>query len=591
MVGHTKSMFIRFLGGIMLKLMKYLKPFIGTIMVAIILIFIQAITELLLPNYMSSIVDFGIVKGDTGYIYRIGGLMILIAFLGSACSIFAGFLSARVSAGIAMNLRNDIFSQIEGFSLIDINKFGTASLITRTTNDVYQIQNVVFISLRMIVSAPTIMVGGIILATQKNSNMSWIFVAAVPILIIVVGIISAKGFPLFKSVQAKLDKLNLIIRENISGIRVIRAFDRKELQNKKYGNANTDLTNTSLRVNRILALLMPALMLILNLTSVTILWVGSRRIEKGLLMVGDMMAFIQYSTLILISFVMLSMMFIILPRGSASAARINEVFETKLAIEDTSYLKNADERKGYLEFRNVTYSYPNSHEPAIDSISFIAEPGQVTGIIGSTGSGKSTLVNMILRFYEPTKGQVFVDGVDIREISQQQLREKVGYVPQKAVLFSGTIAENIRYGKETASDEEIEKAAAIAQAKDFIEEKTHRYESHVAQGGTNFSGGQKQRLCIARALVRQPEIYVFDDSFSALDAKTDAKVRAALKQETKNSTVIIVSQKVSSIMNADRIIVLDNGRVAGMGRHKDLILNCEVYQDIVASQFKREEAQ
>lgn len=575
----------------MLKLMKYLKPFIGTIMVAIILIFIQAITELLLPNYMSSIVDFGIVKGDTGYIYRIGGLMILIAFLGSACSIFAGFLSARVSAGIAMNLRNDIFSQIEGFSLIDINKFGTASLITRTTNDVYQIQNVVFISLRMIVSAPTIMVGGIILATQKNSNMSWIFVAAVPILIIVVGIISAKGFPLFKSVQAKLDKLNLIIRENISGIRVIRAFDRKELQNKKYGNANTDLTNTSLRVNRILALLMPALMLILNLTSVTILWVGSRRIEKGLLMVGDMMAFIQYSTLILISFVMLSMMFIILPRGSASAARINEVFETKLAIEDTSYLKNADERKGYLEFRNVTYSYPNSHEPAIDSISFIAEPGQVTGIIGSTGSGKSTLVNMILRFYEPTKGQVFVDGVDIREISQQQLREKVGYVPQKAVLFSGTIAENIRYGKETASDEEIEKAAAIAQAKDFIEEKTHRYESHVAQGGTNFSGGQKQRLCIARALVRQPEIYVFDDSFSALDAKTDAKVRAALKQETKNSTVIIVSQKVSSIMNADRIIVLDNGRVAGMGRHKDLILNCEVYQDIVASQFKREEAQ
>ena len=591
MVGHTKSMFIRFLGGIMLKLMKYLKPFIGTIMVAIILIFIQAITELLLPNYMSSIVDFGIVKGDTGYIYRIGGLMILIAFLGSACSIFAGFLSARVSAGIAMNLRNDIFSQIEGFSLIDINKFGTASLITRTTNDVYQIQNVVFISLRMIVSAPTIMIGGIILATQKNSNMSWIFVAAVPILIIVVGIISAKGFPLFKSVQAKLDKLNLIIRENISGIRVIRAFDRKELQNKKYDNANSDLTNTSLRVNRILALLMPALMLILNLTSVTILWVGSRRIEKGLLMVGDMMAFIQYSTLILISFVMLSMMFIILPRGSASAARINEVFETKLAIEDTSYLKNADERKGYLEFRNVTYSYPNSHEPAIDSISFIAEPGQVTGIIGSTGSGKSTLVNMILRFYEPTKGQVFVDGVDIREISQHQLREKVGYVPQKAVLFSGTIAENIRYGKETASDEEIEKAAAIAQAKDFIEEKTHKYESHVAQGGANFSGGQKQRLCIARALVRQPEIYVFDDSFSALDAKTDAKVRAALKQETKNSTVIIVSQKVSSIMNADRIIVLDNGRVAGMGRHKDLILNCEVYQDIVASQFKREEAQ
>ena len=584
-------MFIRFLGGIMLKLMKYLKPFIGTIMVAIILIFIQAITELLLPNYMSSIVDFGIVKGDTGYIYRIGGLMILIAFLGSACSIFAGFLSARVSAGIAMNLRNDIFSQIEGFSLIDINKFGTASLITRTTNDVYQIQNVVFISLRMIVSAPTIMIGGIILATQKNSNMSWIFVAAVPILIIVVGIISAKGFPLFKSVQAKLDKLNLIIRENISGIRVIRAFDRKELQNKKYDNANSDLTNTSLRVNRILALLMPALMLILNLTSVTILWVGSRRIEKGLLMVGDMMAFIQYSTLILISFVMLSMMFIILPRGSASAARINEVFETKLAIEDTSYLKNADERKGYLEFRNVTYSYPNSHEPAIDSISFIAEPGQVTGIIGSTGSGKSTLVNMILRFYEPTKGQVFVDGVDIREISQHQLREKVGYVPQKAVLFSGTIAENIRYGKETASDEEIEKAAAIAQAKDFIEEKTHKYESHVAQGGANFSGGQKQRLCIARALVRQPEIYVFDDSFSALDAKTDAKVRAALKQETKNSTVIIVSQKVSSIMNADRIIVLDNGRVAGMGRHKDLILNCEVYQDIVASQFKREEAQ
>ena len=591
MVGHTKSMFIRFFGGIMLKLMKYLKPFIGTIMGAIILIFIQAITELLLPNYMSDIVDFGIVMGDTGYIYRIGGLMILIAFLGSACSIFAGFLSARVSAGIAMNLRNDIFSQIEGFSLIDINKFGTSSLITRTTNDVYQIQNVVFISLRMIVSAPTIMIGGIIMATQKNSNMSWIFVASVPILIIVVGIISAKGFPLFKSVQAKLDKLNLIIRENISGIRVIRAFDRKELQNKKYDNANTDLTNTSLRVNRIIAMLMPALMLILNLTSVTIVWVGSRRIEKGLLMVGDMMAFIQYSTLILISFVMLSMMFIILPRGSASAARINEVFETKLAIEDTSYLKNADERKGYLEFRNVTYSYPNSHEPAIDSISFIAEPGQVTGIIGSTGSGKSTLVNMILRFYEPTKGQVLVDGVDIREISQQQLREKVGYVPQKAVLFSGTIADNIRYGKETAIDEEIAKAASIAQAKDFIEEKTHKYESHVAQGGSNFSGGQKQRLCIARALVRQPEIYVFDDSFSALDAKTDAKVRAALKQETKNSTVIIVSQKVSSIMNADRIIVLDNGKVAGIGRHKDLILNCEVYQDIVASQFKREEAQ
>jgi len=439
------------------------------------------------------------------------------------------------------------------------------------------------------ISAPLMAIGGIVLAIGQDATLAWVLVAAIPILVIAIIVIMTNAIPLFRLMQTKLDKLNLILDEGLTGVRVIRAFDRIGHEEKRFDEANLDLTNIAIKVNRIVAVLWPIMMLVLNLTSIAILWFGAIRINNGDMQVGALLAFLQYAMQILFAFLMVSMMFIMLPRASASADRINQVLAMEPEIRDAAMVKRADTQRGYVEFQNVTFSYPGAEEPALCDISFQARPGEVTAIIGGTGSGKSTLISLIPRFYDVDSGRVCVDGVDVREMSQEHLRAKIGFVPQKAVLFSGTVEGNIRYGKEDASEEEIRYAADIAQATEFITGMANDFDAEIAQGGTNVSGGQKQRLSIARALVRRPEIYVFDDSFSALDFKTDAKLRAALKKETLDATVFIVAQRVITIMDADQIIVLDEGRIVGIGNHRKLMETCEVYHEIVSSQLSLEE--
>jgi ATP-binding cassette subfamily B protein len=443
--------------------------------------------------------------------------------------------------------------------------------------------------LRMMISAPMMCIGGIIMAVSKDAKLSLVIIAIMPILAITIGIMGKKGMPLFKTMQLKIDKLNLVLRENLTGIRVIRAFNKIDHEKKRFDKANLDLTNTAIKVNKIMAALMPIMMVVLNFTTIAVVWFGGIRIDNGSMQVGDLMAFIQYVMQIMFSLIMVSMMFILIPRASASAVRINEVLDTVPEINDRDNTKSSNNKKGYIEFKDVTFNYPGAENPALSNISFSAKPGEITAIIGGTGSGKSTLISLIPRFYDVSSGSILVNDVDIREMTQEDLRLKIGFVPQKAVLFTGTIADNIRYGKEDAPDSEVKHAAEIAQASDFISNMKDGFESVISQGGTNVSGGQKQRLSIARALVRRPEIYVFDDSFSALDFKTDAKLRAALKKETGKSTVIIVAQRVSTVMNADRIIVLDDGQIAGIGNHKELLNNCDVYHEIVSSQLSEEE--
>ncbi len=450
----------------------------------------------------------------------------------------------------------------------------TASLITRTTNDTTQVQQVLTIILTMMISAPLMCIGGIILAINQDASLSWVLAVIIPVLILIIAVIMGKAIPLFRIVQVKIDKLNLVLDEGLTGVRVIRAFDRVDHEKERFDDANSDLTNVSIKVNRIVSTMMPTMMLLLNLSNIAIVWFGSIRIDNGDMQVGALMAFLQYAMQILFSLLMVSMMFIMLPRAAASADRINQVLDMRPEIKDADAVKNADTQRGYVAFQDVTFSYPGAEEPAISHISFSAGPGEVTAIIGGTGSGKSTLVSLIPRFYDVDSGRVLIDGVDVRDMAQEHLRSKIGFVPQKAVLFSGTIAENIRYGNENATDEEVRHAAAIAQASEFIAGMEDGFDSMIAQGGTNVSGGQKQRLSIARALVRRPEIYVFDDSFSALDFKTDARLRAALKKETLDATVFIVAQRVSSVMDADRIIVLETS---------------EVYREIVSSQLSLEE--
>lgn len=538
---------------------------------------------------MSDIVDKGVVTGDSHYIWKIGGFMLLVAAGGMICSIAASFFSAKAASGFGRLLRSKVFSHVGNFSLSEFDKLGTASLITRTTNDITQIQQVMIMMLRMMAAAPMMCIGGIIMAYSKDAKLTLVLAVAIPFLIAAIVVIARKGIPLFKAMQVKLDKLNRVLRENLTGIRVIRSFNRVEHEKKRFDEANWDLTQTAIKVNKIMAAMMPIMMVVLNLTTVAIIWFGSHRISNGHMEVGDMMAFIQYAMQIMFSFIMLSMMFVMIPRASVSAVRINEVLETVTDIKDPASAASIDGEKGHVEFRDVTFSYPGAEMPAISNISFSMHPGEVTAIIGGTGSGKSTLINLIPRFYDVDSGQVLIDGVDVREMTQEQLRQKIGFIPQQAVLFTGTISENIRFGKEDASDEEVHHAAEIAQANEFISSMPEGFDSIIAQGGTNVSGGQKQRLSIARALVRKPEIYIFDDSFSALDFKTDAKLRAALKKETVDSTVLIVAQRVSTIMDSDRIIVLDDGKVSGIGTHKELMESCSVYREIVMSQLSKEE--
>ncbi len=573
----------------MIKLLRFMKPYRMTLILVLLLAFAQSMANLYLPTLMADIVDNGIVKGDTGYIWSIGVLMLLVTLGGVICAVIGSFYAARVATGFGKIIRAQIFNRVEQFSLHEFDTVSTASLITRTTNDTTQVQQVWVIILGIMITAPMMMIGGIILAVAQDATLSWILVVIIPVLVLAIVILMSKAIPLFRVMQVKLDKLNLILDEGLTGVRVIRAFDRMKYEEKRFDEANLDLTNVSIRVNRLIASLMPIMMLVLNVSSVAILWFGGIRINNGDMQVGALIAFLQYAMQILFGLLMVSMMFIMLPRAAASADRINEVLEMEPEIKDAAQVKQAGAQQGYVEFQDVTFSYPGAEEPALSNIYFSAKPGEVTAIIGGTGAGKSTLVSLIPRFYDIDSGRILVDGVDIHEMAQEHLRAKIGFVPQKAVLFSGTVAENIRFGKEDASEAEVRHAAEVAQASEFIEDMQDRFDSVIAQGGTNVSGGQKQRLSIARALVRKPEIYVFDDSFSALDFKTDARLRAALIQETLDATVLIVSQRVSTIMDADQIIVLDEGHIAGIGTHRALMRSCEVYREIVTSQLSMEE--
>ncbi|OPH47539.1 multidrug ABC transporter ATP-binding protein [Paenibacillus ferrarius] len=572
----------------MFKLFRLLKPYKFLVTAVIALMLLQSLAQLYLPTLLSDIVDVGVVKGDVSYILRYGAYMLLVAMGGMVCVIIASYLLAKTATGFGRDLRRTLFSHVERFSLNEFDKLGTSSLITRTTNDIAQVQQVI-VMMRMFIGAPTMLIGGVIMATYKDAHLAIVLISVIPILVLAIIWIMRKGLPLFKLLQLKIDGINLVLRENLTGIRVIRAFNRSDHEKQKFEKANLDYTQTAVKVNTLMATMMPVMMLVFNLGVVVILWYGGIRIDNNQMQIGDLMAFIQYAMQIMFSMFMMTMIFMMIPRASASAVRINEVLALESTIHDSESAKNLDAKQAAIEFQNVTFSYPGAEQPALLDISFRAEAGEVTAIIGGTGSGKTTLINLLLRFYDVDSGDITIDGQSMHKLKIESLREQIGYVPQKAALFSGTIAENIRFGRETATDEEIRHAAATAQAADFIAELKDGFESVLAQGGTNLSGGQKQRLAIARALARKPNIFVFDDSFSALDFKTDAKLRAALKDETDYATKIIVAQRVSTIMDANRIIVLEDGRISGIGTHAELMNTCAVYQEIVASQLSEEE--
>lgn len=529
-------------------------------------------------------------KIQSRYIKKIGIRMILVSLLSAACIVMVGFLASKVAAGLARNLRKDVFEKVEGFSKAELDKFSTASLITRTTNDINQIQNLIAIMIRMMFYAPIIGIGGILKAIGKSSSMSWIILVAVISILGLILVVFSIALPKFKIVQELVDRLNLITRENLSGMMVIRAFNTEKFQEERFDKANMDLTKTNLFVNKVMVVMFPSMMLIMNGITLLIVWVGAHQIAKSSMQVGDMMAFIQYAMQIIFAFVMMSFMFIMIPRASVAAQRIFEVLEVQPTIKDPKKSKGLNEDlKGVVEFKNVCFKYPGAEENMIKNVSFKALPGETTAFIGSTGSGKTTLLNLILRFYDTTEGKVLVDGVDVKEVTQHELRDKIGYVPQKSSLFSGDIQSNLIYANENASEDELNRSIEIAQAKDFVEEKGKGLSLKISQGGTNVSGGQKQRLSIARAIVKNPEIYIFDDSFSALDFKTDLELRKALKEKTGKSTVLIVAQRIATIKNAEKIIVLDEGRIVGMGTHKELMENCETYKEIALSQLSKEE--
>lgn len=529
-------------------------------------------------------------KIQNRYIGKTGVKMLLISLLSAVCIVMVGFFASRIAAGLAKNLRKDVFKKVESFSNAELDKFSTASLITRTTNDINQIQMLIVIMIRMMFYAPILGVGGVIKAIDKSTSMSWIIAVAVITLLGLILIVFSIALPKFKIVQGLVDKLNLVTRENLSGMMVIRAFNTQKFEEKRFDKANKNLTKTNLFVNRIMAVMFPSMMLIMNGVTLLIVWVGAHHIAESSMQVGDMMAFMQYAMQIIFAFLMMSFMFIMIPRASVSAQRISEVLEVEPTILDPEEGKSFNEElKGVVDFRNVSFKYPGAEENMLKDISFKALPGETTAFIGATGSGKTTLINLILRFYDATEGEVLIDGVNVKEVNQHELREKIGYVPQKSSLFSGDIESNLRYANENASEEELNRAIEIAQAKGFVEEKGQGLLMEISQGGNNVSGGQKQRLSIARAIVKNPEIAIFDDSFSALDFKTDLELRKALKEKTGDSTFLIVAQRIATIKNAEKIIVLDEGRIVGMGTHKELIENCETYKEIALSQLSKEE--
>ena len=573
-----------------MKILKYFKPYIWAILALTALTYLQVRANLQLPDYMAKIINDGIIKQDMNAIYQNGGLMLLVTLGGAVCAIGIGYLASRISTGYGRDVRQKVFEKVESFSIAEFNNFSTASLITRSTNDIQQIQMVVLMMLRLVLMAPFMAVGALQLAFANAPALSWIIMVATGLLAVVIVILFTVGLPKFKILQQLVDKLNLVARENLTGLRVVRAFNNESVEEKKFDDANNDLMKPNLFVNRLMIVLQPFMMFVMNIALVAIVWFGAQLVGDGTVEIGNMMAFMQYAMQVIMSFLMISMIFIMIPRAAVSAKRVSEVIETKVSIRDADKPKNPSKKaSGQIEFRDVTFSYPGADMPVLSGINFTAKPGQTTAFIGSTGSGKTTLIGLIPRFYDVSAGQVLIDGIDVRDLKLHDLYAQIGYVPQKGVLFSGTVKSNIIYGNAKASDEQVAHAAKVAQATEFIDKLENGITGEISQGGSNVSGGQKQRLSIARALAVKPSVYIFDDSFSALDFKTDAALRKALENETKDKTVLIVGQRISTIMQADNIIVLDEGKIVGQGTHDELITANEVYQEIAYSQLSDEE--
>lgn len=578
----------------MIRLLRsYLRPYAGQIALVLVLLLIQSIGNLYLPTLNGDIINNGVAKGDNDYIVRTGALMLGATLALGIASILAVFWGAQVAMGFGRDVRSAIFRKVESFSQVEVNAFGPASLITRNTNDVQQVQMVVFMALTLIISAPILVIGGIILAVQQDVPLSGLLVVVLPIMIVFISIVMYRAIPLFRAMQAKIDRINQVMRETLAGIRVIRAFVRTDHEERRFDEANTDLFDTSIRVNRLFAVTIPVMTAILNLSTVAVMWFGAMRVDSGEMPIGNLTAFLQYLMQILFSVLMAVFMFVFVPRAAVSAGRIIEVLEREPSVRDPEHAvtRPAVARTGvHLEFRNVEFRYPGAEQPVLRDISFEVRPGETTAIVGSTGSGKSTLINLIPRFYDVTGGQLLVDGVDVRELDREDLWGHIGFIPQKAFLFSGTVASNLRFGDQDATDDQLWHALGIAQGRDFVSEMEGGLDAAITQGGTNVSGGQRQRLAIARALVKRAGIVIFDDSFSALDFSTDARLRAALGRELGWATVIIVAQRVGTIMNADRILVMDAGRIVGVGTHEELLATNETYREIVYSQLSEAEA-
>jgi ATP-binding cassette, subfamily B, multidrug efflux pump len=562
-----------------------LRPYGRQITVIMILLLVQAITNLSLPTLNGDIITNGVAKGDTQYIMRVGAYMLGLTALLAVATVIATYFGSRTAMSFGRDVRGQLFRKVQSFSLAELNHFGAASLITRNTNDVQQVQMVVLLLLNVVLVAPFMAIGGVIMALRLNVPLTGVILVAIPVMAVFLGVVVWRAMPLFRSMQVKVDRVNQVMREVLSGVRVIRAFDKTSHEEQRFETANADLTGTALRVTRLFAVTMPTIMLVMQISSVAIMWFGGKQVDAGRMPIGDLTAFLQYIFLILFSVLMATIMFVMVPRAAASAERIQAVLDTEPSVVAPEAPVASGPATGAVEFRDVEFRYPGAEEPVLSHISFATRPGQTTAIVGSTGSGKSTLINLIPRFYDVTAGAVLVDGVDVRDFEPQDLWARIGLVPQKAFLFSGSVAENLRDGRPDATDEELWQLLDVSQARDFVSEMPETLDTPVSQGGASVSGGQRQRLAIARALARSASIYIFDDSFSAVDVKTDAQLRAALQRETADATTIVVAQRVGTIMQADQIVVLEDGGIAGLGTHDELLESCETYREIVTSQL------